>query len=231
MLGLPVPSQAPVLPRAPVNPLDKATVVSVYPKDVFDTKFTMFPGTFRIFAADWQIKDDFSILTIGPSSWFKELEEGQPFLEIPVSSLMVADSFIKDYCNGLLACNMADKMPGLFYLPGALSKKFIAENYKADLESARARQKNYMLEYVRIADILWARTQGNPLGISNDARLFAEILGMKDKAWMGDFKAAQLNNCPACGEMINMAYPVCKHCKAIVNKARAEEMKLVFADK
>ena len=101
--------------RAPVNPLDKSTVVSILPKPISERKATIQPGTFELPPGSF---DKPSILVVGPSSWWREVDEGQPLLEIPVASVIIADSIVKDYCNGLLACDMGDRMPGLFYLPG-----------------------------------------------------------------------------------------------------------------
>jgi hypothetical protein len=56
-------------PRSPVNPLDKCTIVSLYPKEICDVKPTVFPHTFRTEKAP--SKGDFSITVIGPSSWWK----------------------------------------------------------------------------------------------------------------------------------------------------------------
>ena len=101
--------------RAPVNPMDKSTVVSILPKSIFERKITIQPGIFELFPGTFENP---AILVVGSSSWWREVDIDQPLLEIPISSIQIADSIVKDYCNGLLACNMDDMMPGLFYLPG-----------------------------------------------------------------------------------------------------------------
>ena len=101
--------------RAPVNPMDKSTVVSILPKQIYERKITIQPGVFEIKPGTFENP---AILVVGPSSWWREVDIEQPLLEIPVSSIQVADSIVTDYCNGLLACNMDTLMPGLFYLPG-----------------------------------------------------------------------------------------------------------------
>src|SRR5712691_1323851 len=101
--------------RTPVNPLDKSTIVSVYLKPIASNNPTVFPGNFIIPAAT---PTTFELLTIGPSSWFKEMEDNQPFLEISNSSIQMAESIIRDFANGLVGCNMGDRMPGLFFIPG-----------------------------------------------------------------------------------------------------------------
>src|SRR6266571_1195350 len=106
--------------RMPQNPLDKSTIVSVYPKIVESINRTLFPGRYTIPAATND--NDFEILVVGSASWFKEMEEGQPYLEISNSSIQVANSIIIDYMNGLVGCDMGASQPGLFFIPGEFSK-------------------------------------------------------------------------------------------------------------
>src|SRR5712691_11663077 len=218
--------------RMPQNPLDKSTIVSVYPKIVESVNRTLFPGRFIVPAAN---DNDFEILVVGSASWFKEMEEGQPYLEISTSSIQVASSVIIDYMNGLVGCDMGGSMPGLFFIPGEFTKVTIltyidgkGKNFKTMLEEARAKQKNYFMELVKIADVDWARTNGNPRAISDDSRLAANKLNLQ-KTWLQNFEAAQLINCRACGHLINPNYPVCSNCKNVINEARAKELGLVFA--
>lgn len=219
--------------RMPVNPMDRATIVSIYPEPIIEVKPTIYPGYFEIRAVTEP--DDFDLLVVGPSSWWKEMEDGQPFLEIPCSSIQVADSVIKDYVNGALGCDMSETMPGLFFIPGEWDKVNIygykdshGKTFSDLLARAQVKQKNWFMELVRIADIMWARTNGNPLSISRNARLAAEKLGLQ-KNWMQDFKSIELSNCPACGSMINLNFPVCSNCKNVINKEKATELGLIFA--
>jgi len=211
--------------RMPVNPLDKTTIVSVFQKEIDEIKHTVFPGRFHIDAAP---DGDISILVVGPSSWWKEMEDGQPMLEIPTSSVVIGESVVKDYCNGIIGCNMSDRMPGLFCVPGEHTEDDIRNKFQDKIIEAQTKQLNWFRELIRISDILWARTNGNPLSISNDARLAATKLGL-NKSWMQDFRAFELSNCKACGELVNPKYPVCKHCKAIINTELAEELDIQFA--
>src|SRR5215510_6991625 len=112
--------------RAPANPLDKCTIVSIYPKDVDEYKCTIQPGRFKIPAGSLQKP---SLLVVGPSSWWREVDEDQPLLEIPVSSIQIADSVVRDYCVGLLAYNGQQAAPGLFYIPGDLTVEKIQKEY------------------------------------------------------------------------------------------------------
>ena len=212
--------------RAPINPMDKSTVVSILPKTISERKATIFPGFFELKPGTF---DKPSILVVGPSSWWRDIDENQPLLEIPTSSLQVADSIVKDYSNGLLACNMNDMMPGLFYVPGEVTVELVKKDYMPLLLKAQATQKKWFMELVRIADILWSRSNGNPLSISDDARLACKELNITNKPWLGDLQTAELVRCVACGSLRNQMYPICQTCKAIADPARAKELGITFA--
>ena len=89
-------------------------------------------------------------------------------------------------------------------------------------------QKKWFLELVKLADIL-SRSNGNPLSISDDARLACKELNIQNKPWLGDLQASELVRCIACGNLRNPQFPICSVCKAIVDKDKAKELGLTFA--
>jgi|SRR6185295_3073971 len=212
--------------RAPVNPMDKSTVVSILPKHICERKITLQPSTFELLPGSFNYP---SVLVIGTCSWWREVDENQPLLEIPISSIQVADSVVKDYCNGLLACNMADQMPGLFYVPGEYTVDEIKKEHNSLLLKIKSYQTKWFLELIRIADILWSRSNGNPLSISDDARLACRELNITGKPWLGDMQTAELVKCVACGSLRNALFPICQTCKAIVDPEMAKKLNLTFA--
>lgn len=212
--------------RAPVNPLDKATIVSIYPKKVVEYKVTLQPGLFEIPAGNFTNP---SVLVIGPSSWWKDVDIDQPLLEIPVSAVRIAESVIKDYSNGILGVNGGDRMLGLFYIPGEFTATEIRKKYEAELIKAKERQDMWFQETVRITDILWSQSNGNPLSVSDDAKMAAHELGMKDKPWLKDAIIVSMKPCPACGTLTNPGFPVCPNCHTIVDKATYDKMGLTKA--
>lgn len=212
--------------RAPSNPLDKSTVISIYPKEINEVKHTIQPGRFHISPGTYEKP---SLLVVGPSSWWREIDEEQPLLELTHSSIQVADSIIIDYCNGLLGYNGRTCMPGLFYIPGALTIEEIRKSYQHTVDEARDSQKAWYTSLIRLADGLWARSNGNPLAISEDMRIAARESGQPNKDWMKDFQASEMSRCKACGTLRNPNYPICPTCKAIDNPARAKELGIVFA--
>ena len=226
--------------RAMVNPLDKCTVISIFPKEVDEVKHTIQPGRFIVPPGRFENP---SLLVVGPSSWWREIDEDQPLLEIPVASIQVADSIVKDYCNGYLASNMDSAMPGLFYIPGELTLAQVQRAMKMEtrepgtienaifnkMKEAERKQRNWYEALLKLADALWARSNGNPLAIADDMRMAAKELGQSEtRDWMRDFKMLEMSRCPACGTLANPQFPICGNCKAVINKKLAEELGLTF---
>jgi hypothetical protein len=215
--------------RAPQNPLDKSTIISIYPKEIHEVKHTIQPGRFRIAAGSVKAP---AILVVGSSSWWREIDEEQPLLEIPNSSVQVADAIVKDYCNGLVACNMGNAMPGIFFIPGeiTLAELFIEAKYKIAIKSAEVKQNQWYQNLVKLGDIGWARSNGNPLCISDDMRMAAKELQLSNKDWMRDFAAIDKVRCIACGALRDPAFPICGACHTVVDKKKAEELGLTIVD-
>lgn len=221
-----------VIHQLPRNPADVTMLVSVLPKEIKEWKPTIFPGEFIIPAA---IDGGFSLLKIEGTSWYlpSAIERMAP-LEIQVNSLALAQAIVRDYASAIFESN-STQGPGLFYIPGEWTEKTILgyvdrvtkHTFTNILDSVRAKQKRWFLAIIASADKEWARTNGSPIAITDDARLGAELLNLKDKPWMKDIQAAQLAPCPACGTMVNMNFAICMNCKTIVNQAKAKELGLI----
>ncbi len=110
---------------------------------------------------------------------------------------------------------MVDRMPGLFFVLGEATVTEIKTKYKEKLAEVNEKQNNWYRILVRLADSLWARSNGNPLVIADDMRLAARSLHFDDKPWLKDFQAIQRTPCKFCGNLRDPAYPICGMCKAI----------------
>lgn len=221
--------------RATKNPLDKSTIVSIYPRDIDINNFTLFPGKFKFPAAK---AGDFTLLTIGSSSCFREMQDSPDTLEIVVGSMDVAGGLIKDWSDGYLECDMDTKRPGLFFIPGDFNKVSIQkwvnptdplDTFQKRLEIAKEWQKNLFLALVNLADKFWVAGGGNPAAVPQLSRMAAEYLGIEAKEWLKNYQAIDLIKCVACGSMRNPDYPVCPNCKAVIDPEKAKSLKLIFA--
>lgn len=209
--------------RQPVNPADKCTVFSIYPKTIDEVKHTISPGRFIIPAGSIENP---SRLVVGSSSWLREIDVDQPYLEIPNSSYQVANSIVTDYCNGLIGCNMEDAMPGIFFIPGDITVELLLKEYKSTFDKAVVKQTRFWHSIIELTDILWSNTNGNPLCVSEDARLACRMTGIENKDWMQNFQNMGQVRCIACGSLRNPAFPVCASCNRIVDKALYDSLKL-----
>jgi hypothetical protein len=189
------------LHRAPVNIMDKTTIVSIFPKKITSLNYTLFPGDFTVPVGSYEKP---GILVVGPSSWWKDQEDlNQDPFEVSVGSLSVAHSIIKDWMEGLTGCDMEGSMPGVFYVNGEKTLIDIKKECKAQLDLAATKQKKFFQTLIEHADMLWVTYQGNPRAISEDMKLAAHELQIKDKPWLKDSVAFAMQNCPACGSLRN----------------------------
>lgn len=209
-LNVALPLQNRQVIRGVSNPLDKATIVSIYPKPIDEHQWTLFPGHWHVDAGSY---DKPALTVVGPSSWFFDKDEESPIVEIPVGSIQIAESIVKCYCGSMLEASYGEGMPGVFFIPGEVNLSEVKIKYKTQLDRALAIQKVWFLKLVRVADSLWARTNGNPISISDDMRMAATELGLQDKPWLADFTASTLIKCVACGALRDPNYPICQTCK------------------
>lgn len=209
--------------RGVVSSSDKATVVSIYPRPINEYKHTLFPGHWQ---CDKGSYENPTCLVVGPSSWFLEKDEESPIIEVSVSAIQIAKSIVDDYCVGILENSIAEAQPGLFYLEGAVTTEQVKKEHKVKLDHVNQLQNNWYAKLARVADSLWARSNGNPIAISDDMRLAAAALGLEDKVWMQDFRAVSLVKCFACGNLRDPNYPICAHCKTVdQSHPKAKELK------
>lgn len=226
-VGIPGMGGRRALQRTPPNPTDLSTVVSIFPKQIVDRKVTLTPGFYVIEPGTFE-KPSFTV--VGTASWWKEIDADQPLLEIPNFSTQVAEAIVRDYCIGMIGCDMNSAMPGLFWVPGKYTN---LADFKKDhlgrLAAAKIKQDNYYNGLIKEANMLWAKTNGNPLSISEDMRLAARQLNQTDFNWMANFTMLEKASCQACGSPIKPEFPVCPTCHAIINEKLATERGIKFA--
>lgn len=213
--------------RSQPNPLDKATIVSVFPKKIVERKETTQPGIFTIEAGN---EKDPAILVVGPSSWWRDGGEDMPLIEITNSSVQVAESIVKDYCNGFPEIN-ENAGPGLFFIVGECTVEDVKEKYKKALTDAITKQKNWFNNLIAMADKDWAQNNGNPRAISDLSKMAAKALNLTDRAWMKATLQAQYIACAACGNQRNPAYPICPSCNRIIDADLAKKLGILEVTK
>lgn len=214
--------------RTVPNPIDKATIISVFPKPIKERKETTQPGVFEIAAGS---EKEPSLLVVGPSSWWRDGGEDMPLIEVTNSSIQVAESIVKDYCNGFPEIN-ENAGPGLFFVTGEHTVDEIKEKYSKALKAAIEKQKNWFNNLISMADKDWAQHNGNPRAISDLSKMAAKALNLVDRAWMKTVMQAQYIACVACGNQRNPQYPICPSCNRVVDAELAKKLGILeLADK
>lgn len=198
--------------RGPVNPLDKSTVISIYPRPIVFRNCTLQPGRWEIAAGS---SEKPAFLLIGPSSWFKDVGPDEPLIEIVQSSVQIGESLVKDYINGMFAVKIGEAEPGLFFIPGEVDEERLKSEYKNLLASMVIKQRAYYQTLMKFADSLWARSNGNPLAINDEMRLAARTLGSQDRDWMKEHANVGMVPCFACGAFKHPDYAICRECHSI----------------
>ena len=207
------------------NPYDKATIFSIYPQEIIEIKRTVHPDRYVIPSGTEKTP---SRLVIGSGAWVRDVGIDEPLLEIPISSVVLAQSIVNDYLNSRLASTAGAASPGLFWLPGEISLKELIEKHIKALELAIANQRAWFDLLIKQGDSLWARTNGNPVAIPEDCKIACRELG-RTKDWALDFKRMEMEPCPACGQLRNPLFPICASCKYVADPKKAAEMGLVIA--
>lgn len=212
--------------RLPKNSLDFCTVVNIYPRDIHELKHTLEPGVFDIPAGSYEKP---GLLKVFGSSWWRDFEgrdAKQPPFEVQTPSMVVANSIVQDYINGMF-CFSPTQKPGLFYVPGDFNKSI--PEHKKLLDEAREHQINWYKELVKEADKLWARTNGNPLAISADMKLASKELNLTEKDWLRDYVTMEMIRCKACTTLVRAESIVCSNCKVVLDEKRFASLGMKFA--
>jgi hypothetical protein len=208
--------------RQYINEHDKASVISIFPMDITEKKVTLQPATFFV---PMGTPDKPSITLIGGASWWRDIQPDEPLLEIPQPASLVAQSVVEDYVIGILGYSKEERQPGLFWLPGVVTEAELKTKYKNELAKSDRLQKAWYMELIKMADAIWARTNGNPIAIADLMRIAAKQT-QTERAWTRDFSMVEMTKCPACGAPRNPEFPICGACKTVVDPKKYKELGL-----
>ncbi len=194
------------------NPRDKSTIISIFPREIKEEKITIFPTRYVIPKGSLENP---AVLVVGPASWWKDIPESNQLIEVVHDSEIVAKSVVTDWMIGLQGYN-PNAHPGLFVVPEEITGKAALEKFPELFSEAYAKQKEWFLALVNIADQFWSLAP-NPRSVSELMRLAANELGMETKDWLNNYQTAKMEKCPACGTPRDTNFPVCGQCHMIVD--------------
>jgi len=204
-----------------IDPQDKATVVSLFPLPITETKPGIYPGRFHIPAS----QKEPSLLVVGQSVHYVYVGDDRPQLEIAIPAADMAKSIVDDFVNAQIAVTEYAR-PGVGWLRGEVTLSELKTKHVSFLSNLRQLHKAWYLELVKMADDDWQRYRKHVV-ISDLQRLAARDLGYTDREWTIDPEKLASFSCPACGTSVIPGVAVCPSCRCIIDQEKYK--KLTFA--
>lgn len=204
-----------------------ATIVSIVPFEIEADKPTIYPGVFRIPKGD---ENSPSVLHVKEASHFVYMgaDRGKsPFLRVRNSAFDVARAIIEDFIGALIGTTPYAR-PGIFWVPVEVSGEEVPFKYPKELENAKATQRLWYEELVKMADGDWSKSNQNYRSITSLEVIAANKLGLK-RQWAEEPKTVAISfvECPICRNTIDDGCIVCPSCHVI--RKPAEYAKYEFA--
>lgn len=192
-----------------------ATIISLLPYEILESKPGLIPGQFKIPKAD---VNDFAILVIGDSFHYVYLDGDRGSIPATDPALKVAQSLVYDYVSSQLLREDGAE-PGLFCVPGKLTKDEVKRQYGEILVEAKARQRRWYERLVSLADDDWAMNRRRK-GISDLSRHAATAL-LLQREWLQiaeEERPVQVAavECPACFSPVRPEAMICAGCKTVL---------------
>lgn len=206
------------------------TVVSIFPFQTMEFKPGLSNGRFIIPAAP---EGDFIVVHISDSFYMERQLGTDRSLKIPVLAEDIAKSIINDFSDTHVGSSDGAK-PGMFFVPGKLSKAEILSKHKIELEAAKKSQINWLTNLVALADDDFSRF--HQVKMINDTQKYAARFLKLEREWLIDYTAnlEDANNstkCEACQTVISKLVVKCASCGYIRDKVKAMEMGLIPKEK
>lgn len=199
-----------------------ATIVSLLPFRFFQEA----PGLYPVsqFFAEAAKKGEMEIIHVEPG-WFNvyvDHERGN--IRVNQSAEAIAEAITNDAkASKPYGVVPGQAEPGIFMLPGKLTKEQITKNHKDVLDARRALQDAWFLNLIAEADDLWNKYKSHRM-ISDTCRLAAKMLG-QDREWNIETTVENQTTCPACTTKVPTRAVVCPSCRCILDEAKFKNLK------
>jgi len=195
-----------------------ATVVSLFPLEISETKPGLYPGYFVIPAAPM---GEISYLPVGDSVYYQDTKNDiRTAIRTPFH--VVAESIVGDFQRSHIGRIVGEAEPGLFWVPGMyLSQRRIREEFAEQIEDANQKQLKWFEELVKIADDSYSRTQRHT-SVSTLQRLAAKHRGIQ-RPWVLRSNDSA-NTCRFCKAETPFGAVKCPTCREIIDPVAYREM-------
>lgn len=204
--------------KAPTTIEDKATILSIYPEALRESKPGLHPGIYQLPACP-DVRRPI-LIPIKPASHFIYIGDKRTY-EVVNKAYDLARSIVYDIITSSLTAT-ENAHPGFLALPGEVQYTELFTTYKDQVKAIQDIQANWFRSLVELADDYWNKYHTYN-SISEIQRKAAQFLNLKDREWMSVTNSEVSNNCPVCQSLISPNAVVCKVCKAILDDKRYKE--------
>lgn len=209
----------------------KCTLVSLCPFPIRESKPGLNPGIFVLPSAD-TLKHEPQVAVITDSEMGVYQLEGRVFKATEPSDKLAAaicwdhNRSQLEYDEGDVSEDRLPSEPAFFWVEGELTAKEVKDKFPEKIQLALKKQAEWFRRLVAVADDEWQKSHQRKF-ITDRMRLAAKCLGLK-REWISvvpvGTEALNVANCPSCDTPVNANAAVCKHCGAIVNKAKHAQL-------
>lgn len=194
-----------------------ASIISIYPLALNESKPGLNPGTFVIPACE-----DMSnpvIVHLGPSTHYLYMGEHRTY-PIENNAIDVAAAVVQDILSAMIEYK-EDAHAGLVAVNGIVNQLQLKTEHKMLMIRLKEKQERWLKKLVELADNDWAKTHSH-VAISDIQRKAAELLNLTDREWLSVTRSYIPMRCPACQSLIPPESIICSNCKVVIDKEKAK---------
>ena len=187
---------------------DTATIISICPFPIEETKPGLVPNSFRIPAA---ALNDIEILNITNNVYCRQrVPVVGNILEIPILASTLAESIVNDRLTGQLLYSTTSK-PGLFWVPGTYNKAEAKIKFAKEIKEVTEYQNNWYIDLTKLADDDWNKYHQHKF-ITDMQRHAGRVLGL-ERDWLVEAAVASEKKCIACYSSMHVNAAICPTCR------------------
>lgn len=189
-----------------------ASVISILPIEIRDSKPNLYPGNFIIPAGSVEKP---GILTVGNSRFYVPMAFGAAPLAVQSYCTEVAKSIVTDWVGAMLSVD-AESRPGIFVAEGQFkTTDEVRAKLATELVKAQIAQRQWFIRLVNLADHEFSKHH-QAESISDLQKVAGRELNLRDKPWMMTVDQLSVNNCPACYHPVNVSAVICGSCRYVL---------------
>lgn len=202
----------------------EATIVSLVPRKIREFKPGLDEPHFEMEPADIT-NGDFEIKVVKDRATSIYLDNDRGSRRFPVPVEEYAESIVNDFRLAQIErSSETGAEPGIFWLPGRVTKEEVKTKHKDVLAAAIKAQTLWFERLVRKADDDWNQSR-QVNRIAEIQRIAAKVLNLS-RDWLYEDMTMGNATCPACSSVLPNPVPVlCPICKLVLDETKYKTFK------